>query len=87
MFSPSEYSLTELNILSIFVTSWLLEYIAYGFEYLQWWQIIVFLSYIRFVETDEVNQVSENSVLSQEQGVKENPVKPVGGYSKSSPSR
>lgn len=74
MFSPSEYSLTELNILSIFVTSWLLEYIAYGFKYLQWWQIIVFLSYIWFVETDKVNQVSENSVLSQEQGVKENPV-------------
>lgn len=72
MFSPLEYSPVELNILNIFVTYWLLEYIAYGFRYLQWWQIIIFLSYIWLVETDRVIQVSENNILSQKQGVKEN---------------
>lgn len=72
MFSPSEYSPVELNILNIFVTYWLLEYIAYGFRYVQGWQIIIFLSYIWLVKTDRVNQVSENNISSQKQGVKEN---------------
>lgn len=72
VFSPSEYSPVELNILNIFVTYWLLEYIAYGFRYVQGWQIIIFLSYIWLVKTDRVNQVSENNISSQKQGVKEN---------------
>lgn len=53
VFSPSECSLIELNIPNSFVTCWLLEYMAYGFQYFQWWQIIVLFCYIWFLETDD----------------------------------